>query len=248
MSRSNNTELINPAVRFFDWAGGTGTVQYYDRETKTNVDVELPFKFLILDKVAQIGGGIDRNNTYVGFWSNAVRNTTTQPFTVRSKDGVECQGLYKDIKGKPGVKWITGLYIAFYDDDGNLQIGYLKIKGAALNAWLEFTKSHRNIYEGAFGIVGNKKAKKGTNTYYEPVFEHYPKVSDEADAMAKELDKHLQDYLLMYFTQMGLQQAEAEYNQEHTMAAAVGSHSGPPDFGPDTSDAFEPPYDDSVPF
>jgi hypothetical protein len=231
MSRSNQTELINPAVRFFDFAGGTGTVQYYDRETKTNVDVELPFRFLILDRVAQVGGGIDRNGGYSGFWSNSVRNTATQPFTVRSKEGIEAQGLYKDIKGKPGLKWITGLYIAFYGDDAQLQIGYLKIKGAALTAWLDFTKSHKNIYDGAFAITGAKKAKKGTNTYYEPVFEHIKTVSDESETAAVELDKHLQEYLTAYFAQVGLAQVEQEYTGQ-AMAAANGGGAyweNPPD-------------------
>ena len=242
MSRSNNTELVNPAVRFFDYAGGTGAVQYYDRETKENVEVKLPFKFLILDRVAQVGGGIDRNGSYEGFWSNAVRNTKTQLFTVRSKAGVECQGLYEAIKGYPGVKWITGLYIAFYDDDGALAIGYLKIKGSALNAWIEFSKSHKNIYEGAFGITGSTKAKKGTNTYYEPVFEHFPKVSAESDDRAKELDQDLQEYLTAYFANVGQSTPEPEYS------GGNGYHE--PEMAPTNYDAEPPEYinDSEVPF
>lgn len=225
MSRSNNTDLTNPAVRYFDWSGAEGRVQYYDKETQENVEVPLPFKFLILDKVSQITGGIDRGDQYVGFWSNAVKNTKTQKFTVRSKSGIEAQGFYDDIKGTPGVKFLTGLYIAFYDDDKNLQIGYLKIKGAALTAWIEFTKAHRNIYEGAFGIVGSNKCKKGTNTYYEPVFEHFPNVSDEADQKAKELDVRLQEYLTAYFAQSGGE--EVEHEQEKSIATTVGGRFDP---------------------
>lgn len=211
MSRSNQTELINPANRFFEWKGGEGVVSYYDKENQQNVTVPLPFKFLILDKVAQITGGIDRNGTYEGFWSNAIRNTKTQQFIVRSKAGVECRGFYEDIKGQPGVRFMQGLYIAYYDDDKNLVIGYLKIKGAALTAWIEFAKAHRNPYNGAFAITGNAKKKKGTTTYYEPVFEHINNVSDEADEAAKELDTHLQEYLTAYFAQAGIAEVETEY-------------------------------------
>lgn len=227
MSRSNNTELVNPAVRFFDWSGADGKVQYFDKELGEkgeNVEVPLPFKFLVLDRVAQITGGLDRGDKYEGFWSNAVKNLKTQGFVVRSKQGIEAQGLYENIKGTPGVKFMTGLYIAFYDDDKQLQIGYLKIKGAALTAWIEFTKAHRDIYQGAFGITGSEKCKKGTNTYYEPVFEFFSNVSDEADAMAKELDVHLQEYLTAYFANNGIAEVEAEFSGK---AMAVGGQHDP---------------------
>lgn len=213
MSRSNQTDLINPAVRYFDWSGKTGAVNYYDKEKEERVNVKLPFKFLILDRVSQITGGMKRNGKYEGFWSNAVKNLKTQPFTVRSKQGVEAQGFYSQIKDTRGVKFMTGLYIAFYDSDKNLQIGYLKIKGAALNAWINFTKSHKNIYEGAFAVKERSdELTNGDTTYFEPIFEHNSKVSDEADEMAKELDVHLQEYLTAYFAQQGLAQVEAEYS------------------------------------
>lgn len=255
MSRSNNTDLINPAQRFFEWSGSEGAVRYFDKslgEKGENVTVDLPFKFLVLDRVAQVTGGIDIDNGYVGFWSNAIRNLKTQRLTVRSKRGVEVEGFYEHIKGHPGVKFMTGLYIAFYDDDKQLQIGYLKLKGAALTAWIEFTKSHRDIYAGAFGIKGKNKKRKGSNDYFEPVFEHFPKVSDEADEAAKELDRHLQEYLTAYFAQAGLAEAESEYTAGNgqTMAATAGTgYDDAPEMAPFV--ANEPPdefYDDSVPF
>lgn len=251
MSRSNNTELINPAVKFFTWAGGKGAVEYFDKslgEKGENVEVDLPFKFLVLDKVSQVTGGIDRNGGYEGFWSNSIRNTKTQTFIVRSKQGIEVQGLYEHIKGHPGIRFMQGLYIAFYDEDQNLQIGYLKIKGAALTAWIEFTKAHRNIYEGAFGIKDKSKQKKGSTTYYEPVFEHYAKVSDEADEMAKELDRHLQEYLTAYFAQAGIAEVEREYTGQAVAAAANGGgafYDHEPDLGPEFGDAYEPPVDEA---
>lgn len=215
MSRSNNTDLINPAIRFFEWSGESGNVRYFDKELGEkgeNVTVELPFKFLVLDRVSQITGGIDRNGGYEGFWSNAVKNLKTQSFTVRSKTGIEAQGLYEQIKGTAGVKYMSGLYIAFYDTDAILKIGYLKIKGAALTAWIEFTKKHRDIYTGAFGIADRVQCKKGTNTYFEPSFIHCPKVSEESDNAAIELDKHVQEYLTVYFANAGIAEVEAQYN------------------------------------
>lgn len=214
MSRSNNTDLINPAVRFFSWKGGEGEVVYFDKalgEKGENVVVDLPFNFLILDRLAGAGGGIDTGNGYKSYWSNAVRNTKTQKLVVRSKEGIVVRGFYDDIKGKDGVKFVALLYVAFYDENKNLQIGCLKLTGAALSAWFDFSKAHRDIYDGAFAITGNVKKKKGSNTYFEPVFGHIANVSDEADAQAKELDEHLQEYLTSYFAQTGIEEVEQEY-------------------------------------
>ncbi len=238
MSRSNKTDLVNPAVKFFDWSGSEGKIQFFDKtkgEKGENVTVGFPFKFLVLDRVTQITGGIDRNGSYTGFWSNAVRNLKTQSLTVKSKQGVEAQGLYADIKGTPGVKFMTGLYVGFYDGK-ELQIGYFKMKGAALTAWIEHTKLHREIETGAFSIIGAEKCKKGATTYYEPTFEYIANVSDEAEAAAIALDKKLQEYLTLYFAQSGLDEVEHEYKAK---AAGVGAYSGP-----DSSDYPEREYSD----
>ena len=32
MSRSNNTELINPAKRFYEWNGDKGGFRYFDKQ------------------------------------------------------------------------------------------------------------------------------------------------------------------------------------------------------------------------
>ena len=246
MSRSNNTELVNPAIRFFDWSGQDGEVRYFDKtlgEKGQNVSVEMPFKFLALDRVAQITGGIDRHGSFEGFWSNAVRNTKTQPFTVRSKAGVEVSGYYENIKNHPGVRFMQGLYIAFYDDDKQLQIGFLKLKGAALSAWFDFTKTHRNIYEGAFGITDKTKQKKGATVYYAPVFEHYAKVSDEADEAAKQLDQKLQEYLTSYFAQVAPEQAMAA-----TANGGSQFYDNEPEMPEFSGTENEPVYTDEVPF
>lgn len=210
MSRSNPTDYAeNPAQRFFEWSGGSGEVVYYDREKKDSVSVPLPFRFLALDEVATVGGGYDNNDTFVGYWSNAIRprDAKTAPFVVRSssngKSRVEATGIWSEIKNSlTGVKYVKGLYIAYYDNDGVLQLGYLKIRGAALMPWVEFTKQHKDIYSGAFAITGKVAKKKGTNNYFEPEFSYSEKVKDETNAAALALDADLlQPYLKAYFAQ-----------------------------------------------
>lgn len=246
MSRSNQTELINPAKRFIEFAGGEGGLRYFDKtlgEKGENVAIELPYKFFVLDRVSQVTGGVDIDGGYVGYWSNAVKNLTTQKLIVRSKRGVEVEGFYKDIKGYTGVKFMTGLYVATKNDDGEFQIELLKLKGSSLTAWIEFTKAHRNIYEGAFGITGIAERKKGTNKYYEPVFEHYAKVSEDAENVAQMLDKQLQEYLTAYFAQAGIAEVEQAYSGN-------GHHEAFYDNEPEMpmGDAYEEPELDSIPF
>lgn len=219
MSRSNKTDHAeNPATRFFDWSGGTGEVVYYDRDRKENVSVDLPFRFLVLDEVATVGGGYDNGDSFVGYWSNAIRprDAKVSPFTVRSsvngKSRTEAVGLWSEIKNSvTGAKYVKGLYIAFYDEDGALQLGYLKMKGAALMPWVEFAKQHKDIYSGAFAITGKVAKKKGTNNYFEPEFSYSAKVKDETNAAALALDADvLQPYLTAYFAQGQHTESHAE--------------------------------------
>ncbi len=199
MSRSNQSGSSNPATRYFEWKGSDGVVSYYDKESSKNVDVALPFSFLVLDRVAQIAGGIDTNGGYLGYWSNAVKDLKKEQFTVKSKNGVVCKGLYAQIKNQIGIKFATGLYIAYAGDDGEMLIGYLTLKGAALTSWINFTSKHKNIFIGEFSITGNVAKKKGATKYFEPVFSHTDVVSDETNASAIALDKELQAFLTTYF-------------------------------------------------
>jgi len=236
MSRSNNTDLINPAERFFEWNGKAGQIEWYDKEEKKSVVVQFPFPFLILDRVSQVTGGVDRDDTFDGYWSNAVRNLQTDIFTVRSKSGIVATGLYRDIKNVKGVKFMTGLYIAYYNDDKELTIGYLKVKGAILGAWIEFSKN-KKIYEDGFVITGKTARKKGANDYFEPIFNVLSTVKPETDEAAKVLDRELQEYLKAYFAQNGIvAQAQVEADDEFD--------NEPPRFDE------EPPedFDDTTPF
>lgn len=227
MSRSIPTTTSSPAVRFFDWSASKGELQYYDKDLKENVEVKLPFSFLILDEVSQVGGGTKIGGKYEGYWSNAVKDLNSQIITVKSKQGIVAQGLYAELKERKGLHYVKGLYIAFYGDDKTLQIGFLKFKGSSLGAWFEFTKSHRDLYKGAFTIKSKSEVIEGEKgDYYTPVFAHKPEVSDETENVAKMLDATVQEYFTRYFSHKATDE-EAEFSGTQTMAAAVGSHGDP---------------------
>lgn len=201
MSRSNPTAK-NPAERFFQWRGGEeggGRLTWYDKESEKEVEVELPFSFLVLDELSTITGFSEKDHS--GFWSNEVRNLMTDPLYVKTKGGVVATGLYgaisEAIKSK-GARYAKSVYIAFKNDEGELAIGNLKIAGAALTVWIEFQKKF-NVMECAVYISDKPKAgKKGTNKYWIPVFEGQ-KVNDASAKASDKLDQELQQYLGNYF-------------------------------------------------
>ena len=256
MSRSNNVDITNPATRFFEWKARNGELTYFDKtlgDGGENVPVPIPFRFLILDKVAQITGGKKighgKEKQFIGYFSNAIRNTKTEKFVVRDKHGIVGEGLYEEVKKITGVKFMIGLYIAFYNDKKELEIGYLKLKGSAMSAWIDFTKAHRNLYDGAFSVArGEADEDEDGRTYYHPLFTHHANVSAEADEQAKELDRQLQEYLTAYFArteQIAEGVAEtAEFAGPQTMTAAVGSRydAQAPGFNPSEEDEEDLPF------
>jgi hypothetical protein len=230
MSRSENNEIKNPGTRFFQWSGSDGRVKFYDKETKENVFVDLPFTFLVLDKLVTITGYSDEDQS--GIWSNEIRNTRFDELTVRTKKGIVKKGLYEEVKTVVGAKFAQSVYIAFKDDSGNLSIGNFKMSGCAVSAWIEFSKG-KDIYSGAVKIVSSEEGKKGATKFFSPVFE-LSKVSDETNAAAEELDKQLQDYLRVYLNRKEEAVAVAASNESYIdqRNAEIAAFDEPAPFNP----------------
>lgn len=202
MSRSNNTEINNPAKIFVEWSGSKGCLKYFDKtrgDKGEEVFIKLPFRFLVLDKLSTVKGFSDADNS--GFWANEVRNVTTDPLTVRTKKGIVWGGLYKNMN-LTGAVYCQSVYIAFYNEKGDLEIGNFQIYGAAIGPWIDFNKG-KDIYKYAVSITGVTEAKKGNNTYYVPVFAGTTEIKPETEAKAIELDKELQNYMESYFKRSG---------------------------------------------
>jgi hypothetical protein len=201
MSRSNPHESTpNPAVRWFEWTGEGGTVRYYDKDAKKNIDVGDQFEFMLLDQLGSVRGWHDASDS--GIYSNEVKDTTREPLVVKSfKGGTLAEGVYRSIKDKvnaQGGKFNAVLYIAF-DNDGEYAIGSLRLKGAALAAWMEFSKANRgSLYKQAVYINGYNEGKKGRITFRVPIFELVD-VSPDVNQQANGLDAELQTYLKAYF-------------------------------------------------
>lgn len=210
MSRSNpNVNAPNPAQRWFEWNGEHGTVRYYDKAEKKNVDVPLPFTFLLLDELASVRGWHDASES--GIYSNEVRDTTKDTLVVKSfKGGTLAEGFYKSIKDRvntQGGKFVANCYVAV-KLDGAMSICSLRFKGSALGAWMEFRKAHRpDLYDKAVRITSYTEGKKGRIVFRVPTFE-LKDVSADTNEQAIALDAALQAWLDGYLKRKTHDQAE----------------------------------------
>lgn len=211
MSRSNPTDQgSHPCSRWHEWDGSLGQVRYYDKQTKTNIPIKGDFTFILLDQLSVIKGWHDASDS--GITSNEVRDTTTDPFVVKAfEGGVLASGIYQNIRDRVvalGAHFTTNCYIA-YKDGAILSIGSLQLKGAALNAWVEFKKKHRSeLYTKAVRISGFEEGKKGKITFRVPKF-FISDISPETNEKALALDAELQHYLNKYLARPKQEQAEA---------------------------------------
>ena len=228
MSRSNPSEhLTNPAKRWFEWNGEAGTVRYYDKEAKQNVNMPLPFTFLLLDQLGTVKGWHDPSQS--GIYANEVKDTRQEVLIVKAfKGGVLAEGRYRDIKDRihsVGGAFVANCYMAFKNGSEALEIGSIRFKGAALGAWMEFTKAHRSdIYKQAIQIASYSEGKKGRIVFRMPVFKLVP-ISVESDRIASGLDRELQTFLSAYFKRNTKDQIEAP-------PADYDADNPPPDYDP----------------
>lgn len=191
MSRSNPTPT-NPAEKRFSYSGSTGQMQFYDRDTKTMIEVPEPFTFLVLDELSTIGGYSDAHKS--GIWANEVRSTKDQ-LTVRTGAGSIAIGPYDQIKDAlkaQGGKYARSIYIA-YQEGSDWKVGNIKLTGAGLGAWFDF-KRKNNVESDAVRLEGSDTDKNGSVTYHIPKF-YIEEIDDEAANRAIELDEQLQSYL-----------------------------------------------------
>lgn len=212
MSLSNPHEKgqPNPSTRWFEWNGEHGAIRYYDKESKQTLIVDLPFMFIVLDELGGVAGWHDPSQS--GIYSNEVKDTRQDALIVKAfKGGTLVEGMYRDIKDRVnslGGAFNTICYLAYKNDGGELKIGALRLKGAALAAWMEFRKQNRNeFYTKAIKISGFTEGKKGKITYRIPKFS-INDISPETISTAVELDKNLQEYLKGYLSRNKKEQVE----------------------------------------
>ena len=200
MSRSNPTENTtpHPCTLWAEWDGSNGNLRYYDKEKKENFQIPDKFTMILLDQLSCINGWSDSNES--GIYSNEIRSIGKDILRVSTYSGQAiAKGLYKAISAESaaaGGKFTTNLYVAYKSVSlGKLAIGSIKLKGAALSSWLEFSKANKNaIYAKAIVFSGCVTGKKGAITFKTPHFE-LKEISEQTNLEALNLDVILQAYL-----------------------------------------------------
>ena len=241
MSRSNNIEIKNPAKFLIEWGGSNGTLSYYDKSVEAddkNVNVPIPFTFLVLDILSTVKGY--SSSAKSGFWSNEVRSIKDDILIVRTKEGEVKRGKYREVidtKECRGAKFCQSVYVAIKSDTGVLEIAKIQFTGAALNAWIDFRKKN-DIYKGAVQITGSKQEQNGATVYYMPVFKSVP-VSDETNKSANTLDVTLQEYLAKYLNKSHSAPVESSSQEKNEI---------PDDFEDVPFSDEAPPETDNSPF
>lgn len=193
-----------------EWNGEQGVLRYYDKTTEKNVTMEDGFTFLLLDQLATVKGWHDASDS--GIFSNEVRDTKSETLVVKAfkANAILAEGFYAQIKDRVaalGGSYVANCYVAF-KTDGELKIGSVQFKGAALNAWVDFRQEHKaDLFKKAIQIKGYTEGKKGRIVFRTPVF-HLKDISQETNDAATALDRELQAYLASYFKKPKTSQAK----------------------------------------
>lgn len=197
----------NPSTKFLSWKSNDKCFSYYDKETQENVNVSLPFKFLVLDELSSVKGWSDSLSGQI--ISNEVKFISKETLTAKcyhknvkgEKTSTEiAKGLYKDIKEKvnsSGAKYHKSVYVML--EDGTL--ANIQMKGACVQQWGVFTQKTKQRLPDEWIIVEKATdGKKGAVKFTTPEFKFFKSLSEDeavqADNCFNELEAYLKTYLV----------------------------------------------------
>jgi hypothetical protein len=236
MSLSEPTRVKNPAQKFIEWSGDKNAFFYFDKEKEKaekgtgKCYFESDIYIIVLDQLSTITGFSDKLQN--GIWSNEVKYLDKQPLIVKSKPGVLISGLYSKIKAEiitAGGKFTTSAYAAMLIPQGKgvvpkLELVNFKLHGSSIGAWID-----AKIQEDGCVLTlkkGTEQKTKGRTVYYEPVIIKNAK-RDDLILLAENMDKELQIYLKMYFSNDFQNSAVQEVKSEIENTNALLSSSSP---------------------
>lgn len=187
----------NPSTKFIEWKSNDKAFSYYDKESKENVAIPLPFKFLVLDELHTVKGWNDASSSQIN--SNEVKFISRDEMVVKPFKGNEiAKGLYKDIKEKvksAGGHYVKNVYCML--EDGS--IANLQLKGAACQSYGDFTAKTRSRLTDEWVVVDKAvEGKKGAVKYTTPGFAFDKSLSESEADLADEAYNVLEAYLKTY--------------------------------------------------
>lgn len=192
------TKSTNPTSKFLEWKSDEQKFAYYDKSSKTNVFVDLPITFLVLEEYHTVKGFSDADQT--GIYSNEVLQIGSSELEVKTFKGrTIAKGLYKDIKpvvNQSGGNYYKSLFIV--TKEGELL--NISFKGACVAKWSSFTEkgAFKRLKDEWVTIEDAEQHQKGKVKYSTPNFKFNVSLNDEEFKMVTEKAIEFQNYINGY--------------------------------------------------
>lgn len=225
-----SSESSNPSTKFLKWKSTEKAFQYYNKETKENVNLQLPLKVLFLEHYHTVKGWSD--SAHSGIWSNEVYSIAKETLEVKSKAGTIANGIYKD--NRTVIRDAGGVYHrSVYCMIETGEIINLQLKGAVIGGLNKETsvtkqdvKGYSDFYNDNNHLLDNQwieinsfaEGKKGAVKFNIPVFEIGEVISKEDNELANTAVAELQAHMDNYF---GVKEAVVETVEEEVTEDAL---------------------------
>jgi len=254
MSRVEQSSLQkNVASKMLQWKSVDAAMSYYDKDSKENVTLPLPFEFVVLLKDYVSFNGF-HEATNKGFWSNEVKNPNDMVHIRCGNDIVKSfkKSDWKTVKELPELKGCKYTQIAYVSatlpEDDEPQIYRIMLNGASLtggitvdkktgkehadqetDGWIRFTnklcKTDANmLFKVSVVINGSKSKKNGAVNYTLPVFE--AKELDPDDKETNDLYEVQYKQVLDWFTYYNAEQRKFDANPQAAATSTTDSEAG----------------------
>lgn len=196
INHSKSNESTNPTTKYLSWGSNKKKFTYYDGTS--DVDVDLPFKFLFLQHYHTIKGWNDESDSRI--YSNEVYYIGSEPLSVKSFKGKRiAEGLYSDIKASvisAGGKYHRSVYVML--EDGS--IANLSFKGAVVKEWTDFFDKSKHLLDNQWVEIKTfEDKKKGSIKFTTPTFEIGANLTKSETAQADDAAAIFQEYINKYF-------------------------------------------------
>ena len=253
MSREISSASRSPVKKFVEYKGKDGVFEYYDKEQKERVRLQLPLRFIVLnDKRITVTGYNDASGS--GIYANEVDHIS-KPLKVKTfKGGPIAEGPWEKIKDKVTSKGVGGRFCKVVygalkvepteeNPDGFEYIAF-KFDGASIGPWFDLQGSANLLTHGVEICDEFVEGKKGNNKFKIPVFRAV-KLGEKHIAIADKMYEPLREYFKGYDNK-GLEEAEAETSlPRETFEGAEKTDFNVQDaselFGDDANDDFAQP-------
>jgi hypothetical protein len=195
----------NPATKFIEWKSNDKCFNYYDKDAQKNVEIPLPFKFLVLDELHKVEGWNDSLkgkivSNEVKFISKEIMKVKTyhKDFGGKNTTTHLVDGLYAEIKEKvksSNAHYAKSIYVML--EDGSL--ANISLKGSGVQKWGDFTQKTRNRLADEWVIVASAEdGKKGAVKFSTPSFAFHSSLIDIEADLADDAFNILESYLKTY--------------------------------------------------